>query len=80
VIPDLREADPRAYIRLAARYREKISDGSITPGHFVPSITRLSRDLDLARGTCSKAMQVLAQEGLLIRIPGLGYYIPERAA
>jgi hypothetical protein len=71
---DLGEADPRSYIRLAARLRRQILDGEVAPGQPVPSITALSQELVHARQTCSKAMQLLEQEELLTFIPGLGYY------
>lgn len=32
-----------------------------------------------ARRTCAKALRVLAEEGLLIRYPGLGYFVAGRA-
>jgi DNA-binding GntR family transcriptional regulator len=72
---DLGEADPRPYVRLAARLRKEILNGALTPGRPVPSITTLSQELGHARPTCSKAMQLLEQEELLIRVPGLGYYV-----
>ena len=71
----LGEADPRPYVRLAARLRREISAGALAPGHPAPSITALCQELGHARGTCSKAMQLLEQEQLLIRVPGLGYYV-----
>jgi DNA-binding GntR family transcriptional regulator len=60
---DLGEADPRSYVRLAARIRKQILRGDLVPGHPVPSITTLSQELGHARHTCGKAMQVLEQEG-----------------
>jgi len=36
---DLGEADPRPYVRLAARLRKEILNGRLMPGHPVPSIT-----------------------------------------
>jgi DNA-binding GntR family transcriptional regulator len=72
---DLGEADPRPYVRLAARLRKEILNGALTPGHPVPSITTLSREFGHARMTCGKALQLLEQEQLLIRVPGLGYYV-----
>ena len=72
---DLGEADPRPYVRLAARLRKEILNGALTPGHPVPSITMLSREFGHARPTCGKALQVLEQEELLIRVPGLGYHV-----
>ena len=72
---DLGEADPRSYVRLAARLRNQILNGELAPGGAVPSITTFSHELGHARQTCGKAMQLLEQEGLLMRVPGLGYYV-----
>ena len=69
------ESDPRAYVRLAARIRRDIAEGKLAPGNPTPSITTLSQEYGHARQTCSKALGVLVKEGLLIRYPGLGYYV-----
>ena len=69
------ESDPRAYVRLAARLRRQIADGTLPQGMPTPSITSLCQELGHARQTCAKALRVLEDEGLLIRIPGLGYYV-----
>lgn len=71
---NLGEADPRPYIRMAARLRRQILAGEIAPGQPVPSLTTLSREFGHARMTCSKAMRLLEQEGLLTFIPDLGYH------
>jgi GntR family transcriptional regulator len=71
---DLGEADPRLYVRLAARLRRQVLDGEVAPGQRVPSITALSQEFGCARQTCGKAVRLLEQEGLLTFIPGLGYY------
>ena len=76
---DLGEADPRPYIRMAARLRRQILAGEIAPGQPVPSLTTLSREFGHARMTCSKAMRLLEQEGLLTFIPGLGYHTASAA-
>jgi DNA-binding transcriptional MocR family regulator len=52
---DLGEADPRLYVRLAARLRSQILAGEVAPGQRVPSITALSQELGCARQTCGKA-------------------------
>ncbi len=72
---DLNLADPRAYRRLAALIRQQIGDGTLQPGLPAPSITSLSQEHGHARKTCSKALRILAGEGMLARIPGLGYYV-----
>ncbi len=69
------ESDPRAYIRLAARLRRDITEGKLAPGMPTPSITTLSQEYGHARQTCAKALRMLVDEGLLTRIPGLGYYV-----
>jgi DNA-binding GntR family transcriptional regulator len=85
------ESDPRAYVQLAGILRKAIAAGKYPPGTATPSITTLSQEYGHARQTCSKALGVLVKEGLLIRYPGLGYYVagkpgdprpdnPERAA
>jgi GntR family transcriptional regulator len=69
------ESDPRAYIRLAADLRKAIADGTYPAGSPTPSITTLSQQSGHARQTCAKALRLLVDEGLLIRYPGLGYYV-----
>ena len=76
---DLGEADPRPYIRMAARVRGQILAGEIALGQPVPSLTTLSREFGHARTTCGKAMRLLQQEGLLMFIPGLGYHATSAA-
>jgi GntR family histidine utilization transcriptional repressor len=71
---ELNLTDPRAYRRLATLIRQQISDGTLQPGQSAPSITSLSQEHGHARETCSKALRMLESEGLLARIPGLGYY------
>jgi hypothetical protein len=73
------ESDPRAYVRLAALLRRQIAEGTLAPGMPTPSITTLSQEYGHARQTCAKALRVLEDEGLLVRIPGLGYYVKATA-
>ena len=76
---DLDHEDPRAYMHLAHRLRRQVLDGTLAPGSPVPSITTLSKQYGHARQTCSKAMRLLVDEGLLFRVPGLGYYVAKDA-
>ena len=62
-------------MQLAGVLRKAIAAGKYPPGTATPSITTLSQDYGHARQTCSKALGVLVKEGLLIRYPGLGYYV-----
>ena len=67
--------DPRAYVRLAGLLRGMIASGDLAPGSPAPSITRLCHEHGHARQTCAKALRLLEDEGLLHRVPGLGYYV-----
>ena len=62
-------------MRLAAELRKQIAEGKLPPGSPTPSITTLTQDHGHARQTCAKALRLLVDEGLLIRYPGLGYYV-----
>jgi DNA-binding GntR family transcriptional regulator len=66
-------------VRLAARLRREIAEGTLAPGNPTPSITTLSQQYGHARQTCAKALRTLKDEGLLTRIPGLGYYVTRAA-
>jgi DNA-binding GntR family transcriptional regulator len=73
------QADPRLYIKLATRVRAQIQAGELTPGLPAPPIASLRHATGYSRQTCSKALQLLEQEGLLRRIPGLGYHVAIQA-
>jgi hypothetical protein len=70
--------DPRAYVRIAALVRAQIESGQLAPGQPVPSITTLVQEHGVARQTAAKGLRLLESEGLLYRVPGLGYYVTER--
>ena len=74
------QPDPRAYMRLAALIREQIAGGKLAPGDRLPSIAILRREHGHSRQTVGKAMRVLEGEGLIYRVPGLGYYVSHDAA
>jgi DNA-binding GntR family transcriptional regulator len=69
------EADPRAYMRIASLVRGKIADGLLQPGQPTPSITTLAQEHGVARQTAGKALRLLEMEGLVYRVPGLGYFV-----
>ena len=69
------ELDPRAYVRLAALLRRQIAERTLAPGMPTTSITPLSQENGHARQPFAKALRVLEDEGLLVRIPGRGYYV-----
>jgi DNA-binding GntR family transcriptional regulator len=67
--------DPRLYVRVLLSVREQIDDGTLRAGERTPTIGALCWQFGCTRQTVSKALRLLADEGLLIRYPGLGYYV-----
>ena len=74
------DEDPRAYVRIAADLRRRIETGELAAGKPLPSITTLTQEWGVARETASHAVTVLVEEGLVRRIPGLGYHVTSKAA
>jgi len=68
----VRKPDPRAYVRLAALLRDQLA-----PGESLPSIRELHAKHGHSRQTVGKALRILEEEGLIYRVPGLGYYAAE---
>jgi DNA-binding GntR family transcriptional regulator len=66
-------------MRLAALIRDQIANGTLPRGGRLPSIAVLRGQHGHSRQTVGKAMRVLEDEGLIYRVPGLGYYISHRA-
>jgi len=62
-------------MRLAALIRQQIADGMLPSGGRLPSIALLRHEHGHSRQTVGKAMRVLEREGLIYRVPGLGYYV-----
>jgi DNA-binding GntR family transcriptional regulator len=67
--------DPRLYVKLAASVRAQIRACDLAVGLLVPSIQSLQEAARCSRQTCGKALRLLEQEGLLRRVPGLGYHV-----
>jgi GntR family histidine utilization transcriptional repressor len=72
--------DPRRYQQIAREVRDLITSGAIMAGQPAPTVTELSARYGTARQTAAKALQLLTDEGLLIRYPGFGYYVLPGAA
>jgi GntR family transcriptional regulator len=70
---DLRSREP-SYLQLASILRARIESGEIAQGEALPSITFLVQETGLAVGTVRRAIKVLADDGLVITVPGRGSY------
>jgi DNA-binding transcriptional ArsR family regulator len=69
-------SDPRRYVWLAGSLEKGIESGRYAPGKRLPSIGELCTDFGLSRQTAGKALRLLEDEGLIERVPGLGYFVP----
>ncbi|MDG4789655.1 GntR family transcriptional regulator [Micromonospora sp. WMMD1102] len=64
------------YRQLAAILRAAIEAGHYPPGSRLPSEKTLTQTPGVARETASKAMDALADEGLAVIVPGVGWQVP----
>lgn len=72
------DSDLPPYQQVAAILREQILSGKIPPRRPIPSITTLQQTYGIARNTVRKAIDLLANEGLVVVRPGWGtFVVPE---
>lgn len=81
---DFRHLDPTsspepAWLQLYAILKQAIADGTYPPGTAMPTARQISEESGLARGTIGKAFAKLADEGLVIMVPGRGPYVAPRS-
>ena len=65
------------YLHVKQYVLRKIADGSLRSGERVPSENELVRELDVARMTANRALRELAEEGVLLRVAGVGTFVAE---
>ncbi len=70
-----REWDEPVYQQVAGLLRDQITSGKIEPRRPIPSVRMLCETYGIARATASKAIHLLADEGLIRRVPGKGWYV-----
>ena len=77
LVIDFRSPTP-SYLQLAGQLREMITTGEIGPDEALPSLKRMIQETGLAQSTVQRAVKVLAEEGLVVRVPGRGVYVSPR--
>jgi GntR family transcriptional regulator len=70
-----REWDEPVYQQVAGILRDQIRSGKIEPRRPIPSIRTLCETYGIARATAGKAIRLLADEGLIRRVPGKGWFV-----
>ena len=67
------------YRKLYNYVLEQIEEGRLGPGDRVPSEKELSGRFKVSRITSKRALEMLASEGTIVRVPGKGSFITESA-
>jgi GntR family transcriptional regulator len=70
-----REWDEPVYQQVAGILRDQITSGKIEPRRPIPSVRTLCETYGIARATASKALHLLAGEGLIRQVPGRGWFV-----
>jgi len=70
-----REWDEPVFQQVARILRDQINSGKIEPRRPIPSVRTLCETYGIARATAGKAIHLLADEGLIRRVPGKGWYV-----
>ena len=72
-----RTSDTPAFKQIAARLRQAVIAGTLTPGEPIPSESRLMAHYGVARMTVRQALAELRGEGLLVAEHGRGVFVRE---
>ena len=75
-----RSADEPLHAQLKGLIRRAIREGRLRPGDRLPTELELCRHFGLSRTPVRQALLELAQEGLLVRVPGRGTFVADLQA
>jgi GntR family transcriptional regulator, histidine utilization repressor len=67
------------YQKVKAHVLERMASGELVANSRVPSEHELVRELGVSRMTVNRALNDLSQEGVLVRLAGVGTFVAERA-
>jgi len=68
---------PEPLYKKIAKYLKEEIKKKYSPGDKIPSEYQVSKMFKVSRMTARKAMEILANEGLIVRIPGMGSYVSD---
>lgn len=63
------------YLQLSDSIIEAIEDGILNKNDILPSINELSSVLEISRDTAEKGYKYLKKQGVILSVPGKGFYI-----
>ena len=66
------------YLQVKHYVLERIAGGTLRCGERVPSENELVRELAVSRMTANRALRELTQDGVLVRVAGVGTFVAER--
>lgn len=75
-VVSLNRAEPR-YEQVKSHVLRLIHDGELEPHDRVPSEHELVRALGVSRMTANRALRELADDGYLVRLPGVGTFVAD---
>ena len=78
-VQDVDGYDPLApiprYRQIATIIRRRIESGELQPERPIPSEARIMQEFGVARATARHAVELLRDEGLVVKVPGLGTFV-----
>ena len=72
-----REAPTALYLQVKNHVLRQIAEGALAPGARVPSELELVQEFGVARMTVNRALRELAEQGVIVRIAGVGSFVAE---
>ena len=68
------------YARIKQEITEEIRSGRLLPGSRVPSEAEIMKQYGVGRMTAHRALRLVAEDGLVVRVQGHGTYVAEHPA
>ncbi len=68
------------YLQVKRHIMENIGSGKWTPAQRVPSENEIVRSFGVSRMTANRALRELRDEGVLVRVAGVGSFVADRQA
>ena len=72
-----RDTPAALYQQVKNHVLRQIADGSLPPGARVPSELELVQEFGVARMTVNRALRELAEQGVIVRLAGVGSFVAE---